>query len=129
MALDQHVRNHLIDTGVITARGLTRTTTHRHCPRGCGLVLLACQDSGIEIWCDPLPITPAGELTALLTGRPTYTLLLGQLAYRHFDRITFRDANTDRVYAAHQCGTPQPDVNYRHIKTMQRPDHSAAPPF
>lgn len=129
MALTQRVREHLINTGVITARGLTRHATYRHCPRGCGLLLIASQDLGHETWCDPWPITPKGELDAHLSGTRTWTLILGQLCWRDADRITFRDANTDQVFAEHQCGKPQPEINYAHIQKRQRPDYTQEPPF
>ena len=124
-----NLRDHLIDTGVITQRGLTRTARYRHCPHGCGLVLLASQDMGHEIWCDPFPLTAKGELDALLDGRATYTRVLGELAHRDAMRIAFRDANNDDVYAEHQCGKPPCEISQTSLRKQIRPDYSAAPPY
>jgi hypothetical protein len=123
-----NLREHLIDTGVITQRGLTRRATYRHCP-GCGLLLLAAQDMGHEIWCDPWPITAKGELDALLAGAATYTRVLGELAWRDATRITFRDADHDDVFSEHRCGIAQPEMNHSRVTKYTRPDYSAAPPF
>jgi len=124
-----NLREHLIDTGVITERGLTRRTTYRHCPAGCGLVLLAAQDLGHELWCDPYPVTAKGELDALLTGRATYTRIAGELDRRDAARIAYRSADHDDVFAIHVCGIPQPEINHSRITKYTRPDYSAAPPF
>lgn len=128
-AMDQHTRQYLIDAGTITRRGLTRRPQHRQCPLGCGQTLLAAQDAGIEIWCDRLPITALGEAAAVLTGRATYTRVCGELDHRTPDRITFRTADAEDVYAEHRCGMPQPAVNQARVTKHTRPDYTQAPPF
>lgn len=71
--------------------------------------------SGLAVDCDPTPLSPEGELSALLAGRRTYTLRwLGEryeIDRRDIEQITGSPAGTPRldVLVLHACnGAPLP---------------------
>lgn len=126
--MDTWLQRHLIDTGAITERNrLTRTPRPRTCPI-CRRRLLASQDMGREIWCDPDPISALGEVAAIATGRATYTRAAGELSLRHPTRITYRSADDEPVHAQHVCGQPQPPPNPRYATPARATDHTTEPP-
>lgn len=129
--MDTRTRQHLIDQGHISHDGLTHRPTHRHCQSGCGLLLLAAiNDTGQNTWLDPWPITPASELHALLTGRSTYTVCERELVPRDAWRISHINADQEKTYATHQCGTPPFPANPKWPPaTKNTTDHSQPPPF
>jgi hypothetical protein len=99
----------LIDTGVMSDTGLTRNAglrVHKPCRARC---LAGIDDSGFDTWCDPHPLTPDGELAALLEGRPTYDVSGRQLCIRRSRRIAYFPAAARPVLATHVCGHPIPD--------------------
>ena len=117
--MPDHVVAHLVATGVLTPDGTTRRATPRPCPRCRRLVIVGLDDDrcAMTATVDPQPLTPAGELSALLTGRPTYTLTPQRNAYtlnrRDQFAIAAKPAGTLRnadVVAAHECGAPELDA-------------------
>ena len=60
---------------------------------------------------DPFPLTPMGELLALLAGRPTYRLVPAghgrfELDYRDEWQIANKPPGKFDVLAAHKCNSP-----------------------
>lgn len=134
MGMNQRTRALLINQGVMTETGLTAKARHRHCKRGCGLVLLAGTWLGLEAWCDPWPITTKGELDALMAGRHTYTystLTLG-LDFRGHHTIATKSPERYDVHAEHRCGQPHPDVNWLRVRAAKEGrthEIPSTPPF
>ena len=95
---------------------LTPRARIRRCPGGCGRYVLAALDDVLiePTYCDPVPITPAGELYALLSGRRTYSLIFDELLTRDSHRIAWADADAEPVLAAHRCTEPAIPPNPRH---------------
>lgn len=115
--MQRHVQDTLIANGVMTSGFITRKAKYRHCPRGCGLIVLtAIDDIGFTTTCDPHPTTTLGELQALLAGRRTYTTVGEELVYRAAHRIVARDTDREPVYVQHECGIPPPPTNELHVK-------------
>lgn len=111
------IQQSLINQGVMTEQGVTRTPRQRHCS-GCGRVVVAAiTDLGFEVAVDPLPLTIEGELDALVAGRETYALLdHGELVWRNHHRITFRSADEEQAHALHECDrSQQPEVNEKFL--------------
>lgn len=135
MAFDQRTRDMLVEQGAITGRhGLTVKARYRTCPHGCGLILLAGQWLGFELWADPWPITAKGELDATLAGRQTYTrsaMTLGLLPRLAAD-IREKPPQRYDVHAEHRCGQPHPAIDYARIPKRATADATSAgilPPF
>lgn len=74
--------------------------------------LLARTTSGLDVVVDAAPLSPVGELQALLAGRATYTWhrIPDHLAHRYPLAIRSRPAGTPRqtVHPAHRCGDTWP---------------------
>lgn len=125
------IQEHLINDGVMTEQGVTRTPKPRHC-RDCGAaVIAAITDLGLEVAVHPTPTTPGGELGALMAGSATYALLdHGEMVHRDQYRIAKRNADQECTYIQHVCGMPQPERNTHFIKEKHEIDSdNAAPPF
>jgi hypothetical protein len=76
------------------------------CPR-CHRPILTALDEGLRARVDPTPVTAAEEITALLAGRWTYTLLAsGHLVHRDSHRITAGTLHGP-THAEHRC-PPRP---------------------
>ena len=108
------LRATLIDKGILTDTGLTRTArihTHRPCHMP---TLAAIDDHGLDTWCDLAELTTTGELHALLTGRPTWDLHATRtLCARSTPRrIAYWPAGTPDhpVFAEHRCHHPIPNT-------------------
>ena len=131
MTLDQRTRAMLVANGTLTPTGLTVKARHLHCPRGCGLVLLACQWLGFEFWCDPWPLTVRGELEALLAGRTTFTrgTYTDGLRLRQRWDIAVKSPDRHDVHAEHLCGHPHHEVNHARIRPERATSRYDAPPF
>lgn len=88
-------------------------TTCRHCFRP----VLAATVGGLDVRVDTDPLTLAGELGAVLAGRPTFDLRGELLAYRTAVRI--RSGEHLPVLAAHDCSAPVPPdlVDQVHMET------------
>lgn len=103
------LRRHLVDTGILTESGLSRTARPRRCPRCRAVTVAAIDDNGLESWADPHPIDAQAEADAALAGIPTWELWAGrELVRRDVYRITGRPAGLDQrrpVLAAHRCPT------------------------
>ena len=105
------LRAMLVATGAMSETGLTFKAglrTHRKCR---GLTVAGIDDNGLDAWCEPTPLSPAGEAQALLGGRATWDLYAGTgLTYRTPSAIRYRPAGDDRrpVLAEHVCGQPLP---------------------
>lgn len=108
--------DHLVRSGALTESGLTRRARPRRCP-GCGTWTLAGLDADVcalEAHADPTPLTPLGEVAALLGGVRTVELVNSggrhQLEQRLPDHIEGRPACSGRfdVLALHRCGQPIP---------------------
>ena len=85
-------RIHLVSTKI----------THTRCPH-CRAHILVALDNGIPARVDPTPLlNRTAEIAALLAGRWTYELHLGELMHRDAARI---HANNTRgtIHADHQC--------------------------
>lgn len=85
---------------------------HRTCER-CGAAVLAARTtSGLDVVVDAAPLSPVGELQALLAGGATYTWHLGpdHLVHRYPLVIRSRPAGTPRqtVHPTHTCGATWP---------------------
>lgn len=86
----------------------------------CGQPILAATVGGLDKHIDPTPLTEAGELAALLTGRSTY-----DLAGARRDHLIRRDIHRIHagrqhpVLAEHRCGAgPAPGhVDHAHLQT------------
>lgn len=111
-APDAGVLRHLIRAGHLTESGLSRRARPRPCPHCCAWTIagLDADVCALETHVDPSPLTPLGEMLALLDHRPTFELVRAegrfQLERRHAWRITFAPAgSTPRadVLALHRC--------------------------
>lgn len=127
-----HVVAYLVDLGRLDADGVTRRARLTRCRR-CGAMVFAGLDHdkvALAVRVDPTPLSPVGELSALLTGRVTYELSRGD-GYRiderragHIGKPTKAD-----VVAEHACGAnPLPDTRSR-LKVAQRRDEDAPCPY
>ena len=112
------LRDHLIATGAMTPNGTTRRAQPRLC-RTCNAHVITGLDADLTALAaiaDPTPLDQLGELTAIATGRPTYTLERDGprlvLNYRDAGRIAHRPPGGIRydVVPAHVCGRPLPAV-------------------
>jgi hypothetical protein len=112
------LQTHLETIGRHNPDGISRRARTTLC-RNCGQVVLRGLDddrAALPATCDPHPLEPCGEASALLTGRATY-----QLTWRgdHYEinrrdalRITGRPAGTDaHVVADHKCHDPLPPLD------------------
>jgi hypothetical protein len=83
----------------------------RRCP-ACGASVLVGLDDTVAAFravADPTPLSRAGEVLALITGRDTYRLTdPPRVSLRRRDRwqISGRPADTCVVLPAHACGAP-----------------------
>ena len=99
------------DRGPGPVTGATRTPRIRVHP-GCHQPVLAGLDANrcaLSVMVDPYPLTPAGEVWALQSGRRTYALSRGALERR--DRWTIPGQTPSHrvtVLAEHRCGDPPP---------------------
>jgi hypothetical protein len=128
------LRQHLIDTGVWSADGITRKAKLR--THTCGLLVLTGLDADLAAFpatVDPTPLTTTGEMLALLGNRDTYDYrpttheLDGP---RNALRITWAPANTRpgiHVLPAHACN--QPPLPHLQIPAPPIQEATDAPPF
>ncbi|WP_018350966.1 hypothetical protein [Longispora albida] len=72
------------------------------CPR-CRVLVLAGVAEGVPVHADPQPVTPAGELDAVLAGRSTYSIVGRELVRRDAGRAA---SLSGAVVVDHQCGQP-----------------------
>lgn len=97
---------------------------------GCGRPVLAATVGGIDRHVDPTPLNPAGELAALLGGRPTYDLTgagADHLIRRTAIRITAGRARGP-VLADHTCQpTPTAHIDHDQAPTVTRLAHAGGP--
>lgn len=107
-----HVVEHLIAIGRMDRDGISRRARPHACPNCHALTIVGLDHdrSALTVRADPSPLSPAGELIALLTGRPTYSLHPHGNRYEINPRsqwaITSTPAGTLTscdVVAAHQC--------------------------
>lgn len=96
------------------ARPSGRVTARWH---GCGRPVLTGVAFPWAITLDPCPVTPEGELFAILSGRPTVELVAwlgdGELLRRRASLIGSGDADEVPVLIAHVCGGPYAAANPR----------------
>lgn len=99
----------------VKTKGLRQGVAERRECRRCRAVILAGIDPDLNARAavlDPLPVTPAGELAALLAGGESFDLLRGEdISYRAGWSIAWRPANTSPVLVTHICGAAA-DVNW-----------------
>lgn len=80
----------------------------------CGAaVLTGLTGSGVDVTVDAAPVSPIGELEAVLAGLTTYTHheVAGELYHRAGSTIRSRPAGTrprQTVHPAHRCGSTWP---------------------
>ena len=79
--------------------------------RRCRTLTLTGHAEGLRATVDLTPLSPAGELSALLAGRWTYTLMRTGLVHRDAGRIAGNGLPADApILAEHRCGyTPPPE--------------------
>lgn len=124
------LQDQLVADGTMTGDFITRTLRPRHCRACAAPVLAAIDDLGLTTHIDPAPLTPEGELLALLAGRPTFATFGADLCHRWAGEITHRPASTRAVYAAHQCGAAPLPVNREFVKANTRTNYATDPiPF
>lgn len=103
---------------VITGPHLITTKPSAITCRTCQRPILAATVGGLDRHVDPTPLTPPGELAALLEGRPTYDLsgpLADHLIRRNVHRI--RAARIRPVVAEHTCRPPdRAHVDHTHLE-------------
>jgi hypothetical protein len=101
----------LIDQGRLSESGLTRRTRLRT-HRPCSVLTVAGFDSdraALDAWCDPHPLTNAGEVEALLDDRWTYELVGQRLERRDRWNIPGHPPSHELVVlASHVCDSPIP---------------------
>lgn len=107
------LRQHLIDTGIWSADGVTRKAKLR--THTCGLLVLIGLDADLAAFpatVDPTPLTTTGEMLALLGNRDTYDYrpVTRELdGPRRANRITYApatDTGSVRVLPTHVCDAP-----------------------
>lgn len=129
------LRQHLQDTGRWNGDHIGRTAkllTHE-----CGAPVLSGLDSDLCAWpatVDPTPLTPTGEMLALLGGRTTYDYWTAsrQLHRRVDVAITGHpatDTGSTRVLATHICGTPPLPAYPTPAISTTTEETSDVPPF
>jgi len=105
------LRSVLVDKGAMPESGLTRNAGIRTC-RDCRARCLAGIDrDGLDAWADLGRLHAAGELAALLAGRPTLSLFAGRQLVardRHWIRAYPAGSGPRPAYAVHRCGDPTP---------------------
>ena len=122
--------DYLDSQGVLdSATRLTRRARLVRC-RQCGAKVLAgLDDLTRPLYCEQFPTTAPGELQALMGGRRTYTLIIGELCLRDEHRIAYRSASGEPVHAEHQCYDPAPlPMNLAFIQGTPSIDYDE-PPF
>lgn len=119
---------------------LTEPAQLTHCTH-CQQPVIRAHTDGLLVTCDPQPLTPTNELTALLAGRLTYQLVPvaghTELQWRHLLRI--RANHPHPVIATHHC---PPDAHTRPRRRQlpppitipsrpaaMTPPNGATPPF
>ena len=107
----QWLQSMLVDKGVLSEAGLTRTAGIRTC-RSCRVQCLAgIAITGLDAWADLGQLHAVGEFACLLAGRPTWSLYAGrQLVPRDRHWITRYPAGAGPrpAFAVHRCGDPIP---------------------
>lgn len=97
----------LIDKGILTAQGLTRTARVRTHP--CGVPCLAgIDDNGLDAWCELAEITTLAEAHALLDDRTTYRIHAAQLVRRDQWHIRAHPASDEPTLVEHRCHASLP---------------------
>lgn len=129
------LRQHLQDTGRWNGDHIgrrARLATHE-----CGQPVLTGLNDDNCAWpttVDPHPLTPTGEMLALLGGRHTYDYWIHAQELngpRDHLRIPYRpatDTGSTRVLAAHICGTP-PLPHYPSPPPTPNQETNDDPPF
>jgi hypothetical protein len=106
------LQQHLEDRGLWDADGTTRVARGRRC-RTCREYTLAGLDANrcaLPVAVDVDPLSPRGEVAAVLSGRTTYSLrlLADQLELDRRGAFEIRSGRTERldVLPRHVCGLP-----------------------
>jgi len=101
--LSEHVRAHLIATGVLTTEGLGRRAGLRQCARCAAPVLVGLDASrcALLVVLDLAALDRWGEAMALLAGRPTFELWGREIEYRNHFKIA--GGQPRLVIAEHDC--------------------------
>lgn len=123
------LRDRLIEAGILTPQGLSRRAKpmlHRTCRQ---LVIAGFDNDtcAFDAWTEPAPLTPHGELAALLDERRTYDLDGERLYRRDQASIPGRPPSPRRtVLAEHRCHSPLP-VDWLETSTPSAPTTEAEP--
>lgn len=111
MTMPRWLADRLVEDGVLSESGLSRTARIRAHPP-CRIPTMAGIDSdGLDAWCELAPLSAAGEAGALLAGRRTHRLHADRLVRRDQWSIAGRPAGSDAsepVFAEHRCRQPIP---------------------
>jgi hypothetical protein len=123
--------DYLDGEGIIdVATRLTHQVRRTTCPSCHSMVLAALDDDlSLPVHVDAMPTTAVGELTALLYGLRTYTLITGNLCHRDSHRIDYRCADFEPVHAEHSCSAPWLPVNEKFAPMPTYPAIHVEPPF
>lgn len=132
MTVPTWLRQQLEDRGLWDSDGTNRVARARRC-RTCREYVLVGLDSdhcALPVAVDPDPLSPAGEVAALIAGRATYSLryLADRLELDRRTQFEIRgDASRDSVrhdvLARHQCGMP----SLGQVPGLGRPSRLAPP--
>lgn len=104
------LRTQLEVAGRLDTDGVARKAKSTHC-KACGSCVLTGLDSdrcALVATVDPWPVDAYGELSALLTGRATYSLFGLELVWRDASAVRTRPCP---VLVEHRCGAPIPATN------------------
>lgn len=133
--MPEHVTRKLVADGTMTTDRVTTTPRVRHC-RTCGVAVIAAladdgpRTPGIRVHLDYRPLTPLGELQALVLGLTTYHVTAGSVAWRDPITIARRPADRSVVHHRHVC-QPLPPIAYAtdHHATTAAGAAPTDPPF
>lgn len=131
--MDTRTQQLLVGKGVIDRDRVTARPTTRHCKTCRRVVLVALADDGpdvvgIRATLDPRPLTPLGELQALMAGLATYAHTGGGIIWRDPASIKRSDATVRNVHHAHACNSPPVEYRATQAKNEQlRTDPTTIP--
>lgn len=112
------------------ATGINRRAKLATCPR-CRAAVLRCLDGdGLPATADPRPLTPAGELAALVAGRDTYDawhVANTWVELEHRNHFTLAAPRRWPVLPGHACPGVVPDWSF--LPTPPAPRQEDTCPF
>lgn len=122
------LRTQLEVAGRLDTDGVARKARSGRC-RDCGAEILTGLDSdrcALTATVDPWPVDAYGELSALLTGRATYSLFGLELVWRDASAVRTRPCP---VLVEHRCGNAIPHSPLADISPRLAAISSDIPPY